>query len=131
MKRVLNLLLATSAVLAVTFAIARPALAQTITTGTLSGSIEDPQGGRLPGGTVQAVQTETGTTYETVTQSDGRFSILNVRVGNYSVKATLSGFKDNTQKDVVVALGEEKSVTFKMELASVATTVNVTAEVSP
>lgn len=131
MRRVLNLLVTVGALLAVTIAIAGPASAQTITTGTLSGSIEDPQGGRLPGVTVQAVHTETGTTYETVTQTDGRFSILNVRVGSYTVKATLSGFKDNTQKDVVVALGEEKTVTFKMELASLATSVNVTAEVSP
>jgi hypothetical protein len=128
MRRVLNFLMMAGVLLVVTCAIARPAAAQTITTGTLSGSVEDPQGGRLPGVTVQAVHTETGTTYETVTQTDGRFSILNVRVGNYTIKATLSGFKDNAQKDIVVGLGEDKSLFFKMELASLSSTVNVTAE---
>jgi len=103
------------------------AAAQTVTTGNLSGTVEDQQGGRLPGATVQAVHTATGTTYMAVTQVDGRFSLLNVRVGLYSVKVTMSGFKESELKDVPVTLGEERVVTFELELATVAETVNVTA----
>ena len=39
-----------------------PAAAQTVTTGSLGGTVEDQQGGRLPGATVVAVHTATGTT---------------------------------------------------------------------
>src|SRR5262245_60034549 len=82
--------------------VATTARAQTITTGSLSGTVEDQQGGRLPGATIVALHTATGTKYETVVQSDGRFSILAVRVGIYQVRATLNGFKDATQGNLVV-----------------------------
>ena len=78
-----------------------------------------------------AVHGTTGTTYQAVTQTDGRFTILNVRVGGYNVKLTLAGFKPVEQKDVIVTLGEDKSVNFKLELASLSQTIEVVAETSP
>src|SRR5689334_18132215 len=108
-----------------------PAAAQAITTGNLVGSVVDPQGGVLPGATIVATHTATGTTYQAVTQGDGRFSILNVRIGSYAVKATMNGFKDQELKDVPVGLGEDRSVSFKLNLASVSETVVVTAEAPP
>jgi hypothetical protein len=128
MKRLLNVTLLATLVVCAAIGAARPAAAQTVTTGILGGTIEDQQGGRLPGVTVVAVHTTTGTTYQAVTQADGRFSILNVRVGTYTVKASLSGFKDSELKDVVVSLGEERTLLFKLELASVSAEITVTAD---
>ena len=108
---------------------ARPAAAQTLTTGTLSGVVADQQGGVLPGVTITAVHEPTGTRYETVTGADGRFQIPNVRVGGpYTVTATLSGFKDQKEANVNVALGEDRSLEFKMPLATVTETVNVVGQ---
>ena len=59
--------------------------AQTVTTGNIAGTMTDAQGGVLPGATVVAVHTDTGTSYEAVTGSDGRYNILNVRVGAYTI----------------------------------------------
>src|SRR5688572_19525065 len=71
-------------------AAARPAAAQTLTTGTLSGVITDQQGGVLPGVAVVAVHEPTGTRYEAISVSDGRFYIPNVRPGGpYTITATL------------------------------------------
>ena len=42
----------------------RPGYGQTVTTGTLTGLVQDAQGGVLPGVTVTAVHTPTGSTYE-------------------------------------------------------------------
>ena len=109
----------------------RPAVAQTITTGTISGVVVDQQGGLLPGATATAVHVETGTSYSAVTQLDGRFSILSVRVGTYKVKASLSGFKDQEMSDVLVALGEERILNFKLELASIATAITVVGAAPP
>lgn len=108
-------------------ALAVPAAAQTATAGSLSGTVRDASGGLLPGATVTALQVATGTSYEAVTNSEGYFSMLNVRVGVYTVKVTMSGFKDESQQNVNVQLGTDKSVDFKMELASVAESVNVVA----
>ena len=108
---------------------ARPALAQTLTTGTLSGSIVDQQGGALPGVTVNAVHDPTGTQYAATTDGEGRFQMLNVRVGGpYSVTATLSGFSDQRQSDIMVSLGEARKVDFRMGVAAVAETITVVGQ---
>jgi hypothetical protein len=86
----------------------------------------------LPGVMVEALHVPTGTRYTAATQANGRFSILNVRVGGpYTVTAKISGFRASTQKDINIALGESRQVAFAMELESVTETVVVTAEGSP
>ena len=117
--------------LALALAITGVAGAQTVTTGTISGTVQDQQGGRLPGATVSAVHVATGTAYQAVTQTDGYFSILNVRVGTYNVKVTLSGFKESEQSNIIVALGEERVLSFPLEIAAVAETVTVVADTAP
>src|SRR5687768_3708369 len=60
------------------------------TTGNVSGIVSDDSGGVLPGATVSAKHEPTGTQSSTVTGPDGRFALLNVRVGGpYVVTATL------------------------------------------
>ena len=74
---------------------------QTVTSGAIAGIAVDQQGGVLPGVSVSAVHVPTGTSYEAVTDSDGNFTIPNVRVGGpYTIKATLSGFRDGELTDV-------------------------------
>src|SRR4051812_4880291 len=106
---------------------AQSATAQTVTTGNIAGSVTDAQGGVLPGATVVAVHTDTGTSYEAVAGVDGRYNILNVRVGTYTITANMSGFKDQKQEKVQVQLGAEQTADFKLQLASVSETVDVVA----
>ena len=101
------------------------AYAQTVTTGSLSGVVTDSQGGVLPGATVTAVHTPTGTSYEGVTDGDGRFNILNIRVGPYDLKVVMSGFREEPLKGIDVKLGENTTVTFKLQVATVTETVEV------
>lgn len=109
---------------------AHSSFAQTITTGALSGEVIDQQGGVLAGATILAVHTPTGTTYEATTQADGRYQIVNVRVGGpYAMTAKMPGFKDETISDVNVALGEDEEVDMELELATVTEAVTVTADV--
>jgi hypothetical protein len=108
---------------------AQAGFGQNVTTGTITGVVMDAQKGVLPGATVTAVHTPTGTTYEAVTQSDGHFTMQAVRVGGpYTVKVAMAGFKEAEQKDVMVALGEVRDLSFTLGLATVTETVNVTAE---
>ena len=120
----------TCAILAVVLVCgASNALAQNVTTGNINGTVVDPQGAVLPGASVTATHTDTGTKYEAVTQGDGRFQLPNVRVGTYSVAANLNGFKTQTQNNIVVKLGEDQTVDFKLQLQAVSETVTVTAAV--
>jgi hypothetical protein len=111
---------------------AQPVSGQTVTTGTISGVVTDSQGGVLPGTTVSAVHVPTGTSYEGVTQGDGRFSLLNVRVGGpYRLSIELSGFRPAIIDNVNVALGESTQVPVTLQLAALSEVVQVTAEASP
>lgn len=121
----------TAALVALVVTVA-PAAAQNVTTGTLSGVVIDDQGGVLPGVDVTAVHVPTGTTYTAVTQGDGKFYFLNVRVGGpYSVTVKIAGFREQTQENVTVLLGEETPLEFKLQLETVTEEVTVTAESNP
>src|SRR5262245_32623114 len=120
MKFVSKATLLLSLVLCAALSIAAPASAQTVTTGALSGTVVDPQGGALPGASVVATHVPTGTKYEGVTMADGKFNLQNVQVGGpYVVEVTMSGFKKYTEKDIVVNLGEERTMPVKLALDTV------------
>jgi len=107
----------------------QPTAAQTITTGTIVGVVMDAQKGVLPGAGVVAVHVPTGTKYEAVTQSDGRFSMLVVRVGGpYTITASMAKFKTQEQSGIQVLLGETRKVDFTLQLESISETVTVVAE---
>ena len=131
MNAVVKRTLCVGAMLGAVLFCARPAVAQ-VTTGNIVGTVPDPQGGVLPGAVVVATHIPTGSAYQAVTQKDGRFQILEVRVGGpYTVAVTVPAFKPSTRKDIMVKLGEEAEVNFKLELASQSTTVEVKGTVPP
>ena len=114
-------------VMLVCLAFTSSAFAQT--TGALSGTAVDQQGGALPGVSITAVHQPTGTEYTATTDGEGRFQIPNVRVGGpYRVTAALSGFNELVQSDITVSLGEARRVEFRMGLAAVTETITVTAQ---
>lgn len=106
-------------------ALSAPAAAQ-VTTGQIAGVVQDAQGAVTPGVTVTAVHVPSGTTYEAVTQGDGRFVMPGMRVGGpYKVTAMLSGFAPDTHGDVTVSLGVTSDLTFKLRVAAVTEEVTV------
>ena len=123
-SRVLRRILVIAACASVVFAMSGNAVAQGVTTGNLSGRVVDDQGGVLPGADVLAVHEPTGTEYTAVTEGDGRFRMLNVRVGGpYKVSVTMAGFRAQSRADVMVNLGEETPVDFTLHLETVQETV--------
>jgi hypothetical protein len=114
------------------FGLAFTASAQ-VTTGALAGrTVVQTDGSVLPGVTIEALHAPTGTRYSAVTQENGRFTILNVRVGGpYTVTATLVGFKPQTFDNVNVALGETRDLNFELQFETVTETLQVTAEAAP
>ncbi len=106
--------------------------AQGVTTGAVSGVVDDPNGDPLPGVTVQAVLETTGTRYSTITDGMGRYSILNMKVGGpYRITASLQGFQDQAKTDVYVRLGETLGVPFQLQLEAVEAEVVVVSEADP
>ena len=67
---------------------------ETVSTGSISGRVVDPQGAVVPGATVVARQTDTNVVREGVTDEGGRFRLSYLRVGPYEVLVRVQGLAD-------------------------------------
>lgn len=94
---------------------AQAALAQGVTTASMSGTITEANGEGLPGANVVAVHQPSGTQYGTVTNVEGRFNLPNMRVGGpYEVTITFVGFQDQVQQDIYLTLGETLNLYYEL-----------------
>jgi hypothetical protein len=113
------------AVLALSVAIAMPAIAQ-VQSGTIAGVVRDEQGSVLPGVTVTMTGADRTATF--ATDSDGRFRFLNLPPGVYRVSTDLAGFSKVVREDLVVSVGTNLDLTFVMKVATLQETITVTGE---
>ena len=98
------------------------------TPGSVTGVVTDEQGGALPGAIVTAAHAPTGSRQEATTGRDGRYVISNLRSGGpYTLTVTMAGFRSTERRDVVVSGGEERTVDFRLPLATLSEEVTVTA----
>ncbi|WP_018479856.1 TonB-dependent receptor [Pontibacter roseus] len=87
------------------------AWAQGATTAAMSGTVRDQSGTALPGATIIAVHTPTNTQYVAGTDAEGRFSILNMRVGGpYTVRTSYVGFQEQVVENITLSLGQTARV---------------------
>jgi len=122
-----KLVLVLSIVACVTLAMPTTMHAQ-VTTGNIAGSVTDPSSGPLPGVTVEAVHVPTGTHYSAISDSSGRYTMPNVRVGGpYHITAALEGMKPADVNNVMVSLGGTTEVPLTMRLSAVSESITVTA----
>ena len=78
-----------------------------ITTSSMSGQVVDTQGEDVIGATVRVTHKPSGTTYNAVTNVDGRWAIQGMRVGGpYEVKISYIGFAEKGFRGITLQLGE-------------------------
>ena len=96
-------------------------------TGRLIGTVSSPDGGVLPGTTVEVKFNQTGKTQSVVTGSDGSFTVPQLEPGLYTVTVTSAGFKTFIANDVKIDIGREYNLSTVLEVGSVSESVTVTA----
>ena len=113
-------------VFAFTVFLGATAVAQT-TLGRLAGSVTDSSGGVLPGATITLTNQQTNQVQTTVSTAEGTFVFPQVPVGTYKVDIALEGFKTKSYTDLIVNVGQEYSLTAKLDIGTISETVTVEA----
>jgi hypothetical protein len=129
MKTVCRFVLSVLAALA----LAVPAAAQ-VTTGSLSGRVQNARQDAVAGANVIAIHLPSGTTYEAATRADAHADDGEAAVGGpYSVTVAYTGggaaaFAPETQENIEVLLGVATDLVFNVREIAVTETVTVTAQ---
>jgi len=92
--------------------------------GSVTGSVRDDQSATVPGSAVEIQGPDAA--FRFTTDADGAFRFLNLQPGRYRVTASLTGFR-TAQRDVMVTTGKNVDVTMTLSIASIGTSVTVTA----
>lgn len=97
------------------------------TTGSLSGSINDPSGAVVSGATVTAVNSATGAERSAESSGTGTFDFQALQPGRYTVTVEAKGFRKAVVREVVVSVGSNAEVAIPLEIGQASETVTVTA----
>ena len=127
-ERVFALLTAWALVLGMFLPLSATSVMAQATTGTLRGTVTDPNGAAVAGATVTVQNEATGvTTPPLTTNSEGAFDAPGLPPGSYSVTVEAAGFKRAVNKGTNVNVGVVNPVAVVLEAGNVAETVTVTA----
>src|SRR5689334_15174062 len=96
--------------------------------GSISGTVEDPQGAVISGAQVKATNTATGATLTTTSDSSGLFRFNLIPAGTYKIEISAQGFQQAVQNNILVAAGRDSGLgAVKMTVGGATETVEVTA----
>jgi hypothetical protein len=108
------------------FALSSVARAQA--SSSITGMVSDPSGAPVPAVQVSARNLETGATRSVTTNEIGRYEILSLPVGHYEIKATKPGFAYSLRTGIELALGQEASIDFHLQVSSLSSEITVTSD---
>lgn len=104
------------------------AMAQ-VNTATLSGTVLDPQGLAVRGAKLTITQPGTGAERTAVSDDSGRYTVVGLPPGKYKIRVDGgANFAVYVNDSVVVTVGEDATLDFRLELKGVQQTVTVTTE---
>ncbi len=98
--------------------------AQSTTDGAIGGTVKDPNGAIVQNAAVTARNEETNLEKTATSDDEGRFRVVQLQPGHYTVTVNATGFGAYTQQKVVVEVGRVTSI--EAALAVSGTTENVT-----
>ncbi len=98
-------------------------------TATLSGTVEDANGAVVPGTTVTATNVATTLRRQTVTNSEGYFTLPLLPPGGYTLRAEHDGFAPLQVENIVLNVGDQKALQIQLKAGDVKAEVQVINDV--
>lgn len=117
-----------TATLILLLVVALSAYGQT-SSGSIGGSVVDPQQAAVPNAAVTAVEQEKKSTYTARTDGEGRFVFPQLLPGRYTISIESAGFKKTERRDITLLANDKISAgMIMMEVGAVVETVEVSAQ---
>jgi carboxypeptidase family protein len=109
--------------------LAAPARAQSVSSGTIEGTVRDESGSVLPGVTITASspQLQVGQLVQ-VSDSAGAYKFVDLPAGTYRLKAELSGFSTSVRDDLRLTVGFNARVDLALKLGGVEESITVSGQ---
>src|SRR4029453_4153945 len=105
-----------------------PVAARAQATGQITGIVSDGSGALLPGVTIEATNVATGAVRTAISGADGLYNLPLLQPGDYTVKASLAGFRSAQREGVRVTVTETARVPFELAVGEITETVSVIAD---
>src|SRR5689334_1504160 len=99
-----------------------------VTVGRITGNVTDQSGAVVPGVTVIAEDSATGTRIDTLTQENGSYVFSSLRPGTYTLMVERPGFTSIRQTGIVLAAASSRTVNLVLRPGAVSETISVVAE---
>lgn len=97
-------------------------------TASISGRVEDPQGGAVPGATVTLTQASTGASRSGFTNESGSYQFTGLAPASYQMTVSLDGFRTAVIEDLELLVDTQVRQNIQLELGAVTEQVVVTSE---
>jgi len=96
--------------------------------GGLTGNVTDPTGAVVANAKVEALNTLTGVTRTTTSDTNGVYRFNDLQAGNYKVTISATGFATTVQNDIGVTVNTIKRADAQLGVAQASTVVEVNAQ---
>ncbi len=113
--------------LSFSFSIGVRRLSAQVLYGSLTGTITDQSGAAIPNAAVTVTNTQTGLKRETTADSTGRYRILDLPQGTYSIEVSIQGFRPAKKTGVNVQIGQVNEQNVQLTVGAVTQEVTVQA----
>jgi Carboxypeptidase regulatory-like domain len=108
--------------------LAHPANAQTVTTGTVIGTVTDPSSAAVTDATVVLRNKATNGQATQKTNSAGQYTFVNVTPGDYEITVKKDGFRTADVSSLTVDVAKSYNVDVRLEIGAASESVTVTTE---
>src|SRR4249920_3560396 len=98
------------------------------TRGMISGTVTDPGGAAIVGGTVQVTNTGTNVSTPLTTNESGYYQSPLLPGGQYQVTVDAPGFKKTVRSNLILSMSGQIKIDVRMEVGGVNESITITAE---
>lgn len=112
------------------FLLGSGALFSQFDSGTVLGTVHDASNAPLPSANVVMEEVRKGVTVTARSSDAGAYEFLAIPIGRYKLRVEQAGFRTQSSQEFELTIGARQRVDFKLDLDSVQSSVQVTADVA-